>query len=346
LKKCDNQVWGRLGVLKLLTPQRKIFIKKDLYFAMLLGLLLVLPNLIWQYQNDFPVFQHLNELTNTQLVYIQKADFLKAQLLLYIGSLLVILSALYALLFYKPFEKYRTFFWSIIITLIIFIFFRAKHYYAMGLYPIYISFGSVFLGVILNKGWKKYLQPVFIILPILFFILMYDFLFLNKTPEYIVNHPQKYQKYGLLRGDDGKEHLLPQDYESMIGWKVLAMKIDSICSELPNLDNTFILCDDYEQAGAINYYTKNKNVVAHSYHADYINWIPFDKKIVNGIFVKSASYDRDNKRQKEAPLFDTVYLAAQRINKYAKEDTISIFVLKGAKVDINEIIKDDVKRRK
>ena len=330
----------------LLTSHRKIFVKKDLYFAMILGLFLVLPNLIWQYKNDFPVFQHLNELTNTQLVHVQKADFLKGQLLFYIGSLLVIISALYALLFYKSFEKYRTFFWSIIFTLIVFMYFRAKHYYAIGLYPIYISFGSVFLGDILNKGWKKYLQPVFIILPILFFILMYGFVFLNKTPEYIVNHPQKYQKYGLLRGDDGKEHLLPQDYESMIGWKVLAMKIDSIYSKIPNPDNTFILCDDYEQAGAINYYTKNNKVVAHSYHADYINWMSFDKKITNGILVKVTSYDRDKNRQKEAPLFDTVYLAAQRINKYAKEDTISIYVLMNAKVDVNEIIINDVDKRR
>ena len=330
----------------LLTQHRKVFVKRDLYFAMSLGLLLVSPNLLWQYKNDFPVFQHLNELTNTQLVHVPRTGFLKAQLLFYIGSLPVILVALYALLFYKPFEKQRTFFGSIIFTLMVFMYFRAKPYYAMGLYPIYISFGSVFLGNILQNGWKKYLQPVFILLPVLFFIWMYDFAFLNKTPEYIVNHPQKYRKYGLLRGDDGEEHLLPQDYESMIGWKALAMKIDSICSELPDLEHTFILCDDYEQAGAINYYTKNKKVTAHSYHADYINWIPLDKKITDAILVKRASNDKAEDRQKEVPLFDSVYLAAQRINPYAKEDTISIYVLKGAKVDVNEIIKDDIDSKK
>ena len=343
-----NIVFLMIGVLPaiIITQQRKIFIKKDLYLAFVLGLLIVLPNLLWQYKNDFPVFQHLNELTNTQLVHIHRADFLKAQLLFYIGSLPVILVAIYALIFYKPFEKYRTFFWSIVITLFVFTCFNAKHYYAMGLYPIYISLGSVFLGNILYKGWNRYLQPVFIIIPILFFMLMYDFTFLNKTPEYIINHPQKYQKYGLLRGDDGTEHLLPQDYESMIGWKELAMKMDSICSELPDLEHTFILCDDYEQAGAINYYTKNKKIVAHSYHADYINWIRFDTKITNAILVKAASYDSDKNRQKESPLFDTLYLAAQRINQYAKEDTISVYVLKGAKVNVNEIIKADVNARK
>ena len=326
----------------LITQYRKMFIKRDLYFAMILGLILVLPNLIWQYNNNFPVFQHLNELTNTQLTHIDRFDFLKSQFFFFIGALFVIISALYALLFYKPFEKYKTFFWSIIFTLIVFTYFKAKHYYAMGVYPVYISFGSVFLGNILNKGWKKYLKPVLIILPVLFFIPMYGFVFPNKSPEYKVNHPPKFMKDGMYRWEDGQYHKLPQDFADMLGWKELAVKVDSICSEISNLDNTFILCDNYGQAGAINFYTHNKKVTAHSYSADYINWIPFDKKITDVVLVKETCYDDDRDRKKEILVFDTVYLAAQRINRYAREDTISIYVLKGAKVDVNEIIKDDI----
>jgi len=328
----------------LATLQRKIFIKKDLYFAILLGLILVLPNLIWQYKNNFPVFQHLNELTNTQLIHVNRLDFLKSQIFFFIGSLPVIIVALYALLFYKPFEKYKTFFWSIIFTLLVFAYFKAKDYYAMGLYPVYISFGSVFLGNIFDKGWKKCIKPVLVCLPVLFFIPMYGFVFPNKSPEYKINHPPKFMKDG-YRWEDGKKHDLPQDFADMLGWKELAVTVDSICSELPNLDHTFILCDDYGQSGAINFYTNNK-ITAHSYSADYINWLPVGKKITDVVLVKEAYYDRDRNRTKEIPLFDTVYLAAQRINQYAREDTISIYVLKGAKVDVNEIIKDDVYRRK
>jgi hypothetical protein len=343
-----NIIFLLIGLIPaiLLNRQRKIFVNKNLYFSMIAGLLFVLPNLIWQYKNDFPVFQHLRELADTQLVYTDRLDFLKSQIFFFIGSLVVILSALYALLFYKPFEKYKPFFWSIIFTLIIFTYFRAKGYYAMGLYPIYISFGSVFLGNILNKGWVRYFKPVLIIFPVLFFMLMYNFIFPNKSPEYIVNHPQKYQKYGMLRWEDGELHTLPQDFADMLGWKELAAKVDSICWELPNLDNTFILCDNYGQAGAINFYAKHKKVIAHSYSADYINWLPFDKTIVDVVLVKETCYDMDRDRNKEVSLFDTVYLATQRINQYAREDTISIYVLKGAKVDINKIIKDDVNKRK
>jgi 4-amino-4-deoxy-L-arabinose transferase-like glycosyltransferase len=210
-----NIVFLLLGLLPaiLLTEQRKIFGQKKLYLALLLGFFFIAPNLLWQYNNDFPVIHHLNELADTQLVNVDRLDFLKSQLLFFIGSLFVIVSALYALLLYEPFKKYKTFFWAFFFTLILFLFFKAKDYYAIGLYPIYISFGSVFLGKILNEGWKKYLQPIAISLPILIFIPIFNIAFPNRSPEYIIEHSSKYKELGLLRWEDGKDHLLSRSYK-------------------------------------------------------------------------------------------------------------------------------------
>ena len=142
----------------LLTNQRKVLAKKELYFAILFGLLIILPNLLWQYNNNFPVFYHMKELAETQLVNVNRLDFLKEQLFYFIGSLPVIIASLYAILFYKPFEKFRLFFWAILFTIVVFIYFKAKGYYAIGLYPVYISFGSVFLSEKLNTDWRKYFK--------------------------------------------------------------------------------------------------------------------------------------------------------------------------------------------
>ena len=327
----------------LFTPYRKIFIKKEFYFTCIIAFLLILPNLFWQYKNNFPVFHHLQELTDTQLVHVDRLDFLTSQILIISGSLFVVFPAFYAILFYKPFAKYKTFFWSLVFTLIIFLYFKAKAYYAMGLYPIYISFGSVFLGNVITKNWKKYLQPILISIPILFFICTFNMVYPNKSPAYFVENAPMYQKYGMLRWEDGKEHLLQQDFADMLGWKGLAVMVDSIYAELPNSEHTLLLCDNYGQAGAINYYATNKQVIAHSFSADYINWFRFDKDIVDVVLVKVTAYDRDKDRTDETPYFDAVYLAGQRINPYAREDTISIYVLKGARVDIKEIIKDKIK---
>jgi hypothetical protein len=329
----------------LVTKQRKIFVQPKLYVALILGLLIITPNLLWQFQNNFPVIHHLKELADTQLVHVDRLDFLKSQLFFFIGSFLVIVSGLVALLFYKPFRKYKPFFWSLLFTLAVFIYFKAKDYYAIGLYPIYIAFGAVFLGEQLKEGWKRYLTPVLIVFPMLVFIRMYKTDFPNKSPEYIVTHAKEYEKYGLHRWEDGKEHLLQQDFADMVGWKELAVKVDSVCATMPDLEHTLILCDNYGQAGAINYYTTNKKVVASSFNADYINWLPLDMKIKNVILVKEED-DDDPERKVEIPLFDTVYLATKRINKYAREPEISIYLLKGAKIDVNKRIKEEMEEEK
>lgn len=68
----------------LLTNQRKIFLQKHLYFAALLALIIVLPNILWQYHNDFPVIHHMKELSESQLVNVDRFDFLKSQILFFL----------------------------------------------------------------------------------------------------------------------------------------------------------------------------------------------------------------------------------------------------------------------
>ena len=341
-----NIVFLIIGLLPaiLLTEHRKVFAKKAFYFSLFIGLIIILPNLIWQYKNNFPVIGHLKELADTQLINVDRLGFLKSQIFFFIGSLFVIISGLYALMFYQPFKKYKAFFWAIFFTLFVFIYFKAKDYYAIGLYPIYISFGSVFLADKIKQGWKKYLQPVFIIIPILFFIPMYNIIFPNKSPEYIINHTQSYQKLGLLRWEDGKDHSLPQDFADMLGWKELAFKVDSIYAKLPNKDKTLILCDNYGQAGAINYYT-HQNIKAVSFSADYIDWFDLSKKYENLLRIKELS-GTETELKKTASFFETSTITDSITNKYAREFGTSIFVFIGAKIDIRKRIEAEIQEKK
>ena len=328
----------------LLTPQRKVFAQKKLYIAAFLGLLLIAPNLLWQYSNNFPIIHHLKELANTQLVNVNRLDFLKSQLLFFIGSIFVIIAALYGLLLHTPFKKYRTFFGAFFCTLIVFIFFKAKDYYAIGLYPIYIAFGSVFLANILKDGWKKYLQPIAIAIPILTFIPIYNIAFPNKSPEYIIEHSTKYKELGLLRWEDGKDHLLPQDYADMLGWKELAKKVDSIYIKIPNSSQTLVLCDNYGQAGAINYYTK-EGIKAVSFNADYINWFNLEHQYTNLIRIKNYK-EKDTEFSETSPYFDSAVIADSITNQYAREYKTMIFVFTKAKIDINKRIKSEIEEVK
>ncbi|KEO72714.1 ArnT family glycosyltransferase [Anditalea andensis] len=328
----------------LMTEQRNLLTNKKLYAAILLGLLIILPNLVWQYNNHFPVFHHLKELADTQLVNVDRWSFLRSQLLFFTGSLFVILSGIFALKFYRPFTKHRSFFWAIIFTLVVFLYFKAKDYYAIGIYPVYIAFGAVYLSDILSKGWKKYLKPIAISIPVLFFIPMYNWAFPNKGPEYIVKNESTYKALGLLRWEDGKDHSLPQDFSDMLGWKELAYKVDKAYSNVPNPDKTLVLCDNYGQAGAINYYT-TKGIRAVSFNADYIYWFNLQQDNTNLIRIKH-NWERENEWRETSPYFQTSMIADSITNKFAREYGTTIFAFIGAKVDINERIKNEIEEVK
>ena len=109
-----------------ISNQRKIFSNKHLYYSALMALLIVMPNLIWQYQNDFPVVRHMKELSITQLDKINRLDFLKEQLLYYIGILFILIAACVGIIRHRPFRNHRWVVLSFMFTLALFTWFRAK----------------------------------------------------------------------------------------------------------------------------------------------------------------------------------------------------------------------------
>lgn len=334
-----NIVFLVLGLLPaiLLTEHRRIFLKKELYISIAIFLIIVSPNIIWQYKNDFPTLHQLQDLSRTQLVNVNRFEFIKEQLLFFMSSLIIIIASFVSLLFYQPFKKYRLFLWSYLICMLIYIVLKAKAYYAIGLYPVLIAVGSVYLEKIFETGRRKYLKPVLFALVIGLSIPFILIGFPYKSPEQIQKISKRYQKLGLLRWEDGKDHNMPQDFADMLGWSEIAHKVDSAYSSLGDKSHTLVMCDNYGQAGAINYYSKFKNINAVSFNADYINWIPLDKEIKNLILIKEAD-DGDSSVAKVKPLFNSFKLVGENENQYSREEGTKIFLFEDANTSINKII--------
>jgi 4-amino-4-deoxy-L-arabinose transferase-like glycosyltransferase len=102
-----------------LTSTRSIFKNKHLYFAFLLALLLVAPNLIWQWQNRWPVLTHMRLLSELQLVNNSRMGFMIEQLLFFYPSLFIWISGLIALGILKKFKEFRWVFWCFVFTIIL-----------------------------------------------------------------------------------------------------------------------------------------------------------------------------------------------------------------------------------
>ncbi len=326
----------------LASPQRYIFKTKHLYIASCIGLLLVLPNLIWQYQNHFPVVKHMKELAATQLDKINRIDFLKDQLLYYIGDLWILFAAAIAFFIYKPFKDFRWIGLSYLTAIILFTWFRAKAYYAAGLYPVLLAYGSVYLGTALKLGWQRHLKTVALCTALIMFFLTIRLAYPILTPGEITLKKKKFEMVGALRWEDGKNHHLPQDFADMLGWRELAKIVDEAYKKIPEKESLIILCDNYGEAGAINHYSAFKNIHAVSFSADYITWVNLDKQIKNVILVNSIE-DDDPDRKVERPIFERVMKIGTVENKMAREYGTSVYLLENAKIDINARLRAEMK---
>jgi hypothetical protein len=289
----------------------------------------------------------MQELARTQLVHVERMDFLFSQVLFFMGSTVMILSALVGFLFYGPFRKYRFLFWSFFFTLALFTYFKAKNYYAIGIYPIYLSIGSVYLEELIEKTRTRYLKPVLVAIPVLLFFVIVNVAFPIHSPAFIVQHSEDYQRLGMLKWEDGKDHLLPQDFADMLGWKELAAKVDLLYAGLPDKSKTLVLCDNYGQAGAINYYSR-QNIKAVTFNADYINWFDLKTTYKNLIRVKDRGNDLAELAE-TSPFFHHSFLADSVSNPYAREFGTTIFCFSGAKINIQSRLQheiDEVKNRR
>ena len=122
--------------------------------------------------------------------------------------------------------------------------------------------------------------------------------------------------------------------------------MDIAFDSIVDKENTIIHCDNYGQAGAINYYSKQNYTQAVSMNADYINWYPLDKMEIKNVILVKESTDLDINREREMPLFEEITLVGQINNKYAREKGTKVYLLKGSKQSINEILKEEIEERK
>lgn len=327
----------------LITSKRKIFTDRQLYLAILLALLIISPNVIWQINNHFPVFTHMKRLQATQLVHVNRIDFFIGQFLFFINAIFILLAGMGSLVFYKDFRKHRWVILTYLFTILVFSYFKAKDYYALGLYPVLLAFGAVYLGRIL---WQKYLLcGLLFVFTIGSFIYLMPLIMPVYSPKEIVVHHKRFERVGALRWEDGKNHDIPQDYADMQGWKEMARLTDLAYARVKDKSALVIRTDNYGEAGAVNYYSRFKNINAVSYNADYLYWFKMNKPMKHLILIKEPNED-DPERKNERPLFGKITKIGEVTTPYAREKGAGIFLLEDANTDINKIIQSEIQEEK
>jgi len=262
----------------LLTNKRTWLLTKHFYFAMLAGLVICSPNLYWQYSHHFPVLHHMDLLTNQQLKYNSRVDFIVSQFLMVLPSFFIWIGGLLYILLNRDGRKYTAIAIIYLGIIGILLFFNGKGYYAAAMYPSLLAFGGIWFSKLVTKkraGWLRWAAPVFILLVtarILPMIVPFT------SPDQLSSFYRSIRIANpALVWEDHKQHPLPQDFADMLGWKEMATKTANVYRSLPDSvkQQTMVYGDNYGEAGALSFYGNRLGLPEiYSDNASYVFWLP------------------------------------------------------------------------
>ena len=296
--------WGKYSIVfmgaallmaLLFSFHRKIFAEKKFYLAAMIALLVILPNLGWQYQHNWPLLHHMKELRETQLRYLSPADFIKDQILMLFPAILIWTGGLVWLIKQKQWRFMALCYFFVLVLLL---FGSGKSYYTLGAYPMLLAAGGVAWEQWLHtRMWKRYALSGFIVVFTLLFI---PLLLPVWKPEKLNGFYQRtgIAKSGVLNWEDGKEHPLPQDFADMLGWKELTDKAERFFNALPDSvkENTIIYGRHYGHAGSMKFYSRSKEFSKRviTDNGSFILWIPENLTMKHLLFIGRKMPDKDD----------------------------------------------------
>lgn len=316
IRTADNRYWYYLGICLglgvltkysiafyglglfigvILSSHRKWLLSPQPYFALLIALIIISPNLYWQYVHHFPVVQHMRELSETQLVHVDFLSFFTDQLLFHFAGTIVWGIGLISLFTVKKYKEYRILGIAFIATILVIALLRGKSYYTIGAFTSLFIFGGLALENIIQRPMYRISAisaMVLFTLPILPFSL---FVLPN---EKMINYSKFMADHiGLdapLRWEDGTVHTLPQDYADMNGWEELSKKLGKHYNELPESvrQRCHILGGSYGHASSINYYhQKYKLPRASSFNGTHLIWLSDQIQFDNQFLISDTRID-------------------------------------------------------
>jgi len=308
-------------VAVLISPHRKILFSKYFLLGMLVALIVALPNLIWQYNRNWPVVHHMIELQRYQLVNNTVSDFFIDQMLNCAASGLFWLAGLLMILFIPAEKKYRFIAYAFLLVLTIIVLGRGKSYYTLGAYSMLFAAGGYTMEKYLT-GKLVYINYVLIVTSIIGSLVFLPL----ELPVASFKTVSKYcdPETGILpqRWEDGVIHAIPQDYADMTGWKELAWITAQAYNSLDRYEQEecTIYAENYGLAGAIEFYGQQYGLPKPiSFHDSYLLWAPDNISDGPFIYINDEVGDIDD-------LFDN-YPEVGRVNdEYFRENGVMVLL--------------------
>jgi hypothetical protein len=244
LNKYTFVIWLAAVIIGLLFYDgASVFKNKFLYFAFAIVLIMVIPNILWQIQNDFPAIVHQQRLAELQLEKLDRFEFITEQLELPF-TFAFSLIGLYGLFGHHELKRFRVVGISVVVIFFLMWALKAKPYYFFAAYPVLFAAGAVMLDRIFSrKPIIQYAIALLMFVSIVYYI-----------PRLIPVLPiEQFVEYREIEPDSAGRYILTGDYADMFGWDEQVNLIDSVYQALPanERDAAVIWAENYGEAAAI-----------------------------------------------------------------------------------------------
>lgn len=296
----------------LLTRHRRLLLSPWPYLAGLMAVLIFLPNIIWQVQNNWPTLEFMTGAKPSRIYPGSPFDYMM-QLTLALNPMLlpVWIAGLFSLFFSKDLTKYRILGILSVTVLAIFLTNRSHIYYMFPIMPLLFAAGAVAIDRLIKRLSWKWVRTAFVSLLIVFG----GFIAPLAVPILPVEKFISYSNtIGLFKKVEMYERVqLPIHFGFRFGWKEMVTTVAQVYNSLPESEKAgcAILTSNYAKAAAVDYFGSNQELpTAISGHNNYWIWGPRDH---TGEVIISIGFGEEFLSQ----IFQSVELAAVINHPYA-----------------------------
>lgn len=277
----------------LLTNKRRVFLDKYFLLAGAIAVLIFLPNIIWQIQNDFATLKLLQNVQKTgKNVDLSPLQFFVSQILgMNPLAFPVWLVGIWFLIFDKNGRRFRFLGIAYLVLFALMIFLKAKDYYLAPVYPMLFAAGAVWLERQKEKATRrneetenggagrKLLLFAFYLLPstiVILAIIAAPTILPILPIETLINY-QKAIGFKPPKTEVSHDAPVQQIFGDQFGWQEMVEKTAGVYNSLSPEERagTGIFAGNYGEAGAIDFFGEQYNLPkAISGHQSYFLWGP------------------------------------------------------------------------
>lgn len=326
----------------LISSHRKLLLSKWMPAGLFAALIIVLPNLLWQYFNGFPSLEFYSNITKYKNVPTPPLQFVIGQIMFFSPLIFPFwLAGLVYLFVSKDLKKFRFVGYFFLISFGFMLLSATSRADRLAFaYPVVFAAGGIAASALIRKIGKNWLKPVPAVVILSGILLAIPLLLPYLSPEasYKVTKSLGFN----TELERGKAPLISQVIADRIGWEEKVKMVRGAYSTLNEEEKKRVVfgASNYGQAGAIELYAGDiaKNLTVSS-HNNYYLW---SLERING---KNIVIQLDNLEDlsgyKEA--FDSVEVyPALYTNKWVSphEDSLAVFIMRKPKFTFEHLLNE------